>query len=58
MLTFSQIAADVHVSVRTVSRWASPKTPAYRRLKVRRVGHRTVQVRESVWQRFKEAMEQ
>ena len=55
MMTYRQIAEEAKVSERTVKRWASKRTPAYRRLKVVRFGHSTARVREDDWWRFLEA---
>lgn len=58
MLTFAQIAKDTGMHIDTVRGWASKKIPARRRLRVIRLGHRTVRIRESDYATFLEIKEQ
>lgn len=44
LLTMKQVAEWLHVDCRTVRRWCSRFTPAHRRLRVIRLGHRTVRI--------------
>jgi predicted DNA-binding transcriptional regulator AlpA len=56
-LTLNQLAEMVGVSRRTVSDWCSPKKRHIsRRLRVIRYGHKTVRVRRSDWEKFKQQL--
>jgi hypothetical protein len=54
-LKFSKIAELGGVSCRTVTEWASVRRPYHKRLKVIRLGHRTVFVRPEDWEKFQQA---
>ena len=55
LLTLRDIARITGVCRQTVSEWASGRRPFHRRLRVLRLGHRTVLVRPADWAKFQEA---
>ena len=52
LLKLSDVAKVSGVSRRTVTEWASDRTPFARRLRVVRINRQTVRVRPSDWLKF------